>query len=89
MRHKWQQTDAFSDMGIDGYIELCRDVDGKRVGTNFIIQVQSRATNTAWLQENEIGFVFRVGERDLRYWLAGDHQVILVVSRPRYNEAYW
>jgi hypothetical protein len=89
MRHKWQQTDAFSDMGIDGYIELCRDVDGRRVGTNFIIQVQSRATDNAWQQENEIGFIFRVSERDLRYWLAGDHQVILVVSRPRTDEAYW
>jgi Domain of unknown function (DUF4365) len=50
MRHLWTPTSAQSDLGIDGYIELCRDSeDGKRVATNFIIQVQSKATHSSWL----------------------------------------
>jgi hypothetical protein len=40
MRHLWTPISVQSDLGIDGYIELCRDTeDGKRVATNFIIPV--------------------------------------------------
>jgi hypothetical protein len=28
-------------------------------------------------------------ERDLDYWLGGNAPVILIVSRPNSNEAYW
>ncbi len=90
MRHKWQSIDHQNDLGIDGQIELCRDsLEGKRVGTNFLIQVQSKATNLEWPKENEQGFTFTVDERDLGHWLAGPNPVILVVSRPRTDEAYW
>jgi Domain of unknown function (DUF4365) len=90
MRHLWTPTSAQSDLGIDGYIELCRDTeDGKRVATNFIIQVQSKATHSSWSREDENGFVYNVDERDLRHWLAGNHPVILVLSRPSTCEAYW
>ena len=90
MRHLWTPTSGQSDVGIDGYIELCRDTeDGKRVATNFIIQVQSKATHSSWSREDENGFVYNVDEKDLRHWLAGNHPVILIVSRPPTGEAYW
>ena len=90
MRRLWTPTSAQSDLGIDGYIELCRDTeDGKRVATTFIIPVQSKAMHSSWSREDENGFVYNVDERDPRHWLAGNHPVILVVSRPSTGEAYW
>jgi hypothetical protein len=90
MRHLWTPTTGQSDKGIDGYIELCRDGEnGKRVATNFIIQVQSKGTGGAWPNEDDSGFTYKVDERDLRHWLAGNQPVILVVSRPKTSEAYW
>src|SRR5439155_1175226 len=88
--HLWTPTAGQSDKGIDGYIELCRDTEnGKRVATNFIIQVQSKATDGTWPHEDANRFDYKVDERDLGHWLAGNHPVVLVVSRPRTNEAYW
>jgi hypothetical protein len=90
MRHLWTPTTAHTDKGIDGYIELCRaDEHGKRVATNFIIQVQSKATEAPWPHEDRDSFVYTVDERDLRHWMAGNYPVILVVSRPSKDEAYW
>lgn len=91
MRHLWTPTPQQSDLGIDGYIELCDDTpEGKRKGTGFVVRVQSKATANEWPQETSEGFVFRdVSERALQYWLASNDPVILVVSRPSTNEAYW
>jgi len=90
MRHLWTPTPAQSDVGIDGYIEICREGDGdQRVPTNFIIQVQSKASDVQWAHEDLTGFVHRVDGRDLQHWLNGNCPVILVVSRPRTDEAYW
>ncbi len=89
MRHLWTPTTAHSDKGIDGYIELCRDEDGRRVATNFIVQVQSKATEAAWPHEDGDSFVYTVSERDLRHWMAGNYPIILIVSRPSAAEAYW
>jgi hypothetical protein len=38
----WTPTQAASDVGIDGYIEICRADTGD--ATNLIVQVQSKAT---------------------------------------------
>ena len=90
MRHLWTATTAHSDKGIDGYIDICSTTDqGKRISTNFIIQVQSKATDGLWSHEDDSGFDFRVDERDLAHWLSGSTPVILIVSRPRTGEAYW
>ena len=90
MRHLWTPTPAQSDVGIDGYIEICREgVNGERLATNLIIQVQSKATDDEWAHEDQTGFVHRVDGRDLQHWLNGNCPVILVVSRPRTSEAYW
>ncbi|ALA60122.1 DUF4365 domain-containing protein [Nitrospira moscoviensis] len=90
MGHLWSPTNSHSDIGIDGYIELCRESEGgKRTGTNFIIQVQSKGTDKPWAHEDATGFVFKVDLSDLKHWLAGNQPVILVVSRPASSEAYW
>jgi len=87
MGYLWTPTTGHSDAGIDGYIEIRRTDTGE--ATNFILQVQSKATAREWENETDEDFNFRCEERDLVYWLQGNAPVILVVSRPRTNEAYW
>ncbi|MGV3774930.1 MAG: DUF4365 domain-containing protein [Verrucomicrobiales bacterium] len=81
------ETVAHTDGGIDGFIEIRRN-DTNEV-TNLILQVQSKATAKDWAAETDEGFEFRCSERDLVYWLQGNTPVILVVSRPDRDEAYW
>lgn len=87
MGYLWTPTTGHSDAGIDGYIEI-RRTDTEEA-TNFILQVQSKATTKEWENESSDGFDFRCDERDLTYWLQGNAPVILVASRPRDREAYW
>jgi Domain of unknown function (DUF4365) len=87
MGYVWTATTGHSDAGIDGFIEIRRGDTGE--ATNFILQVQSKATAREWENETDDAFDFRCDERDLAYWLQGNAPVILVVSRPRTNEAYW
>jgi hypothetical protein len=75
------------EAGIDGYIEI-RDATTGRV-FNSIIQVQSKATANPFQAETSEGFDYLCKERDLDYWLHGNAPVILIVSRPSTNEAYW
>lgn len=86
MGQVWRPT-AVHDTGIDGTIEFRDPATGEV--TNTHIQVQSKATSAAWESENDDRFVYRVREEDLAYWLRGNLQVILVVSRPSSEEAYW
>lgn len=75
------------EAGIDGIIEI-RDPQ-TAVVTNNIIQVQSKATATAFAAEDDEGFDYPCTEKDLEYWLSGNAPVILVRSRPSTREAYW
>lgn len=75
------------EAGIDGVIEIRNSVTGEV--TNSIIQVQSKATKSAFQAETESSFQYSCSEKDLDYWLRGNTPVILVVSRPQTNEAYW
>ncbi len=75
------------EAGIDGLIEI-RDANTSEV-SNCIIQVQSKAGPSYFKAETDSSFEFLCKERDLDYWLAGNAPVILVVSRPDENEAYW
>lgn len=81
----WNSTNI--EAGIDGYIEI-RDVATGQA-TNYILQVQSKATAGTWVGETGAGFDWVCDERDLDYWLSGNAPVILVVSRPAAEEAYW
>ncbi len=86
MGHVWYPTGGV-EAGIDGYIEI-RDATTGEV-TNSIVQVQSKAGPSFFRSETENSFEFRCDEKDLDYWLQGNAPVILVVSRPESDEAYW
>ena len=75
------------EAGIDGIIEV-RDSSTSEV-TNCIIQVQSKAGPSYFRAESDSTFEFYCDERDLEYWLRGNAPVVLVVSRPDSDEAYW
>ena len=80
-------TIAHTDGGVDGFIEIRRNDTGEL--TNLILQVQSKATTKEWVAESDKSFEFRVSERDIAYWTQGNTPIILVVSRPDTDEAYW
>ena len=86
MGQVWRPT-VVHDTGVDGTLEF-RDPLTAEV-FNRHIHIQSKATNGQWESETAKGFIYRVREEDLNYWLRGNLPVILVVSRPRTNEAYW
>lgn len=83
----WHPTVGTFDAGIDGFIELRDRETGEAL--NAILQVQSKATKGKFVAETSAGFSFVCDERDLVYWLQGNAPVILVVSRPDTDEAYW
>src|SRR5690606_32538628 len=73
--------------GIDGIIEI-RNTDTEEA-TNFIIQVQSKATINPFIADNGSTFEYLCDERDLDYWLKGNCPVILVCSNVADKKAYW
>lgn len=75
------------EAGIDGIIEI-RDVFNEDA-TNFIIQVQSKATEQSFTADKGQTFEYICEERDLDYWLKGNCPVILIRSNVVSNEAYW
>lgn len=81
----WNPTGI--EAGIDGYIEIRDTVTGEM--TNFVIQVQSKATDKDFQAETIDGFDYYCDARDLDYWMGGNAPVILIRSRPSTNEAYW
>lgn len=84
MGSSWSPTGAL-DVGIDGYIELFDPATNEALGK--ILAVQSRVLAT-FANETGEGFDYSCEERDLTYWLDGNI-VLLIVSRPERNEAYW
>jgi len=81
----WNPTGI--EAGIDGYIEIRDVVTGEM--TNFVIQVQSKATDKEFQAETADGFDYYCEARDIDYWMGGNAPVVLVRSRPSTNEAYW
>lgn len=75
------------DAGIDGHIEI-RDPKTQEM-SNARILVQVKATSSRWTGEDENRFSYTVARRDLDYWFKSRIPVILVVSRPSTDEAYW
>ena len=86
MKYVWRPTPSF-DVGIDGEIEICDPITG--AATNHIIKVQSKATSQPFIAETPTSLEFVCDQKDLDYWLSGNVPVILIVSRPSTNEAYW
>lgn len=83
----WHPSNQSLDAGIDGIIEI-RDAQTE-IATNFILQVQSKVVSGVFTRETTTSFEYLCDERDLAYWLAGNAPVILIISRPDSDEAYW
>jgi hypothetical protein len=75
------------DHGIDGHIDLVEPGTGRHL--NQTILVQSKAHDRSLQQESGTSFVFTCDQRDLEHWLAGNAPVIVVVSHPKRDEAWW
>lgn len=86
MGFPWHPTNAPLEAGIDGFVEI-RDVQSGEA-TNAWIAVQSKARTTLE-KETDGSFEFTCTPRDLDYWRRGNMPVLLVVSRPERNEAWW
>lgn len=84
MGHVWHERGL--DAGIDGTIEL-RDSTTSEMSNRHIF-VQSKATERL-SGETETHFHYVCKERDIAYWMKADEPVILVVSRPSTDEAWW
>ena len=80
----WNATNI--DAGIDGYIEI-RD-PGTGRATNIVLQVQSKALSQL-TNDTPGSFEYVCSPKDLEYWMAGNAPVILIVSKPAAEEAYW
>jgi hypothetical protein len=83
----WWYPSTVPEVGIDGHIEI-RDSQTGRM-RNLILQIQSKATERPWTRESDDSFEYICEEEDLQYWLAGTAEVLLVMSRPSKDEAYW
>ena len=81
----WTPTGPI-EAGIDGIIELRDAQTGQAF--NSIIQVQSKAVSD-FAAETQTSVEYRCREEDLDYWMRGNAPVILIVSRPDTDEAYW
>jgi hypothetical protein len=82
----WRPTQIF-DTGLDGEIELRNPGTGTMTG--YIIKVQSKSGDSYFKAETENNFEYIASEKDLDYWLNSNLPVLLIISRPATNEAYW
>ena len=82
----WRPTNVH-DAGIDGQIEIRSAQTGEMF--NCVLMVQSKSTSGRFTAETDQGFEYLCKPEDLDYWLGGNVPVILIVSRPKTEEAYW
>jgi Domain of unknown function (DUF4365) len=82
----WHPTGGV-EAGIDGFIEF-RDPNTGEV-LNLLLPVQSKATSQPFASETENSLTFTCERDDLDYWLQGSRPIVLVLSRPDTEEAYW
>jgi hypothetical protein len=75
------------DAGIDGLIEIRDDITGEV--KNCVIHVQSKAVKEHFSGESAKSVEFVCQEKHISYWLGGNAPVIIVLSRPDTDEAYW
>lgn len=75
------------DHGIDGHLDLVDPVSGAHL--NSTVLVQSKASDRSFPNENDQGFTYPCDQRDLDHWLGGNAPVILVLSHPKQDKAWW
>ena len=85
MESSWTPTGAL-EVGIDGYIELFDPAARKPLG--LTLAAQSKVASAIG-KDSSPTFDFWCEPADVEYWLAGSMPVILVVSNPPSDEAYW
>ena len=84
MGYLWH--DRRVDHGIDGEIEL---VGPDGTALNLVVMVQSKATTRGLAYETGDSFQWTAEAADLDYWLSGNAPVIVVLSRPAEDRAWW
>jgi hypothetical protein len=85
MGSRWSPSGA-NEVGIDGYIELFDPTSGRPLGTT--VAVQSKVVSSP-PNEADASFDYWCDARDLEYWLTNNIPVVLIVSKPSSDEAYW
>ncbi len=85
MGFTWHPSNQPVEAGIDGWVEL-RDVGSGEV-KNCWIAVQSKARSE--IRESKGSPAFHCKQSDLDYWLEGSAPVVLIVSQPEEELAYW
>lgn len=86
MGFTWHPTNAPLEAGIDGWIELRDQATG--IVANCWLPVQSRARSVLE-RESDDSVSYTCNLTDLEYWMTGNAPVILVVSKPHSDEAWW
>jgi hypothetical protein len=75
------------EAGIDGMIEMRDETTGQV--SNRLLQVQGKATTRAFTAETEQSFEYVCEEPDIEYWRGGTAPVLLIVTGPAEDIAYW
>jgi hypothetical protein len=84
MGYLWH--DRRVDHGIDGEIEL---VSPDGTALNIVVMVQSKARSRPFAFETADSFQWTADPADLDYWLSGNASVIVILSRPAEDLAWW
>ena len=85
MKSLWTPTGP-NEIGIDGYIEFFNPESSEPLGLTVAVQSKVRS---ALGTEQSPTFTFSCKRADVEYWLSGNVPVVLIVSNPAANEAYW
>lgn len=85
MGSRWTPSGP-NEIGIDGYIELFDP--NSRHAFGVTLAVQSKVVSSISDAERQT-FDYWCDANDVEYWLNGNTPMILVVSNPAANEAYW
>lgn len=85
MGSRWTPSGP-NEIGIDGYIELFDPSSRQALG--ITLAVQSKVVSSI-SDDGKQAFDYWCDASDIEYWLNGNTPVILVVSNPATDEAYW
>jgi hypothetical protein len=85
MGFTWHPSNQSLEAGVDGWAEL-RDPNTHEVKNSWLA-IQSRARTD--IDDAGPSFKYHCKQKDLDYWMQGSAPVILVVSRPNDNKAWW
>lgn len=85
MGSRWTPSGP-NEIGIDGYIELFDPNSRESLGLTLAVQSKVVSAVDA---NSATTFDYWCNANDVEYWINGNTPVILIVSNPASNEAYW